>query len=292
MIWKNPVTVASGTFGYEYGELFDLSQLGALVTKTITYKSKKGNKPCRLAETKAGLLNSIGLQNPGVHEFVEDILPKYAKFETNLIVSISGATIAEFGNIVNKLDTFDCIDAYEVNISCPNVEKEGLAFGVDPKVVSDLVSSLRELTKKDLIIKLTPNVTSIEEIAIAARESGADAISLINTVLGMAIDVKTKRSKIKKGIAGYSGPAIKPIALQNVYRVVRTVDIPVIGMGGITNIEDALEFFMAGACAVSIGTANFTDPKTTLNIIKGLKDYLKNNKSTLSELIGSLIINA
>ncbi|MBS3767913.1 MAG: dihydroorotate dehydrogenase [Candidatus Cloacimonetes bacterium] len=287
MKWKNPVTVASGTFGYEYDELFDLSQLGALVTKTITLNPKKGNEPCRLAETRAGLLNSIGLQNPGVEEFITEKLIKYDKYKTNLVVSISGSTIDEFCQIADKLNPYDNIDAYEINISCPNVEKEGLAFGVEAEVVRELIAKLRATTDKDIIVKLTPNVTKIEEIARAAAESGADIISLINTVLGLAVDIETKASRIKNGIAGYSGPAIKPIALQNVFRVAQAVDIPIIGMGGICNTEDALEFLMVGASAVAMGTANFSNPLITLDIIKGLEMYLGKNNTNLREIIGS-----
>ncbi len=288
MSWKNPVTVASGTFGFEYNELFDLSRLGALVTKTITLKTKSGNEPGRLAETRAGLLNSIGLQNPGVEVFIREILPQYDKFNTNLIVSISGSSVSEFCQIAKKLNNYDTIDAYEINISCPNVENEGLAFGVDVKIVGNLISNLRKITENDLIVKLTPNVTHIEEIARAAAENGADALSLINTVLGMAIDVETKKPKIKNGIAGYSGPAIKPIALQNVYRVAQVVDIPIIGMGGICNTEDALEFLIAGANAVAVGTENFSNPLATIDIIQGLKNYLKENHTSLDDLKGSL----
>lgn len=291
MVWKNPVTVASGTFGYEYDDLFDLSRLGALVTKAVTYKPKKGNEPCRIVETKAGLLNSIGLQNPGVDGFISEVLPNYEKIDTNLIVSISAGTVDEFCKIAAKLDHFTSINALEVNISCPNVEKEGLAFGVDPKVVSGLVSALRNQTKKDLIVKLSPNVTSIEEIAVAAAESGADALSLINTVRGLSVDIETSRSKIKNGIAGYSGPAIKPIALQNVYRVAQVVDIPIIGMGGIVNYKDALQFIIAGASAIAVGTANFANPLTSNKIIDELESYCEQKKITLIELIGSLEIN-
>jgi len=290
MSWKNPVTVASGTFGYEYGELFNLSKLGAVVTKTITLHPKIGNEPCRLAETRAGLLNSIGLQNPGVEEFITDDLSKYDKYKTNLIVSISGSTIGEFCQIADRLNPYDNIDAYEINISCPNVEKEGLAFGVEADVVRELITKLRITTDKDIIVKLTPNVTKIEEIASAAAASGADIISLINTVLGMAVDIETKTSRIKNGIAGYSGPAIKPIALQNVFRVAQVVDIPIIGMGGICNTEDALKFLMVGASAVAIGTANFSNPLTSLDIIKGIEMYLGKNNTDLKEVIGSIKI--
>ncbi|MEA2103886.1 MAG: dihydroorotate dehydrogenase [Candidatus Cloacimonadota bacterium] len=288
MQWKNPVTVASGTFGMEYNNIFDLSRLGALVTKTITFETKIGNETPRLAETEAGMLNSIGIQNPGVEGFRKDVLPEYEKFNTNLIVSISGGTIEEFGKLVERLNNETSIDAFEVNVSCPNVENEGIAFGTDPDIVSELMAFLRAKTSKDLILKLTPNVTSIEEIALAAEKNGADAISLINTVYGLAIDIETRTSKIKKGIAGYSGCGIKPIALQNVYRVAQTVKIPIIGMGGICNENDALEFIIAGASAVSVGTQNFVNPKISIEIIAGIEKYLMRKKRKYAELIGSM----
>ena len=288
MLWKNPVTVASGTFGLEYDELFDISQLGAIFTKTITLLPKSGNEPPRLAETEAGLLNSIGLQNPGVEGFIKTILPEYQKINTNLIVSISGSSIAEFGDVINKLDNQFDIDGYELNLSCPNVEKEGIAFGTNEKVVFDLVSNVSRITEKTIIVKLTPNVTSIEEIAKAAEKGGADVLSLINTVYGMAIDIETRKPKIKSVIAGYSGIGIKPIALQNVYRVAKVVKIPIIGMGGIRNISDALEFIIAGASAIAVGTQNFINPLASLEIIQGLKKYLNKKKIHYQELIGSV----
>lgn len=288
MLWKNPVTVASGTFGLEYAELFDISQLGAIFTKTITLHPKSGNEPPRLAETEAGLLNSIGIENPGVEGFIKRILPEYQKINTNLIVSVSGSSISEFGDVINTLDDQSDIDGYELNLSCPNVEKEGIAFGTNEKVVFDLVSNVSRITEKTIIVKLTPNVTSIEEIAKAAEKGGGDVISLINTVYGMAIDIETRKPKIKNVIAGYSGIGIKPIALQNVYRATKVVKIPIIGMGGIRNISDALEFIIAGASAIAVGTQNFVNPLATLNIIQGLKKYLNKRNIYYQELIGSM----
>jgi dihydroorotate dehydrogenase (NAD+) catalytic subunit len=288
MRWKNPVTVASGTFGLEYQELIDLSQPGAIVTKTITPDPKPGNEPPRIAETEAGLLNSIGLENSGVKSFIAEELPRYRLIDTNLIVSLSASTVNQFKELVTELDGCEGIDGYEINISCPNVEKTGIAFGTDKNVVFDLVRILRDSTRRTLIIKLSPNVTSIEEIALAAENGGADALALINTVYGMAIDVKTKKSKIKGGIAGYSGIGIKPIAVQNVYRVAQTVHIPIIGIGGIRNTSDALEFIIAGATAVAVGTYNFVNPLATIQIINGLEEYLKENSISYNDLIGSV----
>jgi dihydroorotate dehydrogenase (NAD+) catalytic subunit len=290
MRWKNPVTVASGTFGLEYQDLFDLSRLGAIVTKTITPEPKSGNEPPRIAETEAGLLNSIGLENPGIEDFIKEDLPKYQSIDTNLIVSLSAPTVTEFNKLVKTLDGCESIDGYEINVSCPNVEKEGIAYGTDKNIVFNLVRKLRISTQRSLIIKLSPNVTSIEEIALAAENGGADALALINTVYGMAIDVKTKKSKIKGGIAGYSGIGIKPIALQNVYRVAQAVHIPIIGIGGIRNISDALEFIIAGATAVAVGTYNFINPLATIQIINELEEYLNKNSISYSDLIGSLQI--
>ncbi|MEA3475550.1 MAG: dihydroorotate dehydrogenase [Candidatus Cloacimonadota bacterium] len=288
MLWKNPVTVASGTFGLEYAELFDISQLGAIVTKTITLLPKPGNEPPRLAETEAGLLNSIGLQNPGLENFIKNDLSEYQKFDTNIIVSIAGSSISEFGEVIQELDRQPEIDGYEINISCPNVENEGIAFGTDKGIVHNLISHLRKITNRTIIVKLTPNITFIEEIAISAEKAGADALSLINTVYGMAIDIETRKPKIKNGIAGYSGIGIKPIALQNVYKVAKVVKIPIIGMGGIRNTNDALEFIIAGASAIAVGTQNFVNPLICLEIIQGLEKYLDEQKIQYNDLIGSV----
>ena len=290
MTWKNPVTVASGTFGLEYDELFDLSLLGALTTKTITPEPKAGNEPQRIVETEAGLLNSIGLQNPGIDEFIKTDLPQYKKFDTNLIVSVSASSIQEFVDMIEKLDTQTGINAYEINVSCPNVENEGIAFGTDPDIVFDLTKKLRKATEKTLIIKLSPNVTSITDIAKHAENAGADGLALINTLYGMAVDVETKKPKLHNIIGGYSGPAIKPVALQNVYKVAQVVGIHILAMGGISSANDALEFIIAGASAVAVGTYNFVNPLATLEIIQGLEVYCHNHKIAYQKLIGSIKI--
>jgi len=289
LILSNPVTVASGTFGLEYSEFFDLNQLGAYVTKTVTRFPKQGNPPPRLYETACGLINSIGLQNPGVEIFCRDHLPELRKsLAIPIIVSFSGSTITEFEEILLLLEKEDGISGYEVNISCPNVENEGIAFGVDARVVFDLTNRLSKLTNRELIIKLSPNVSDIASIALAAQEAGADSLALINTLFGMAIDYRTGKSFIKKGIGGYSGMAIKPVALALTYKTAQAVKIPILAMGGIYSWQDALEFLYAGASAVAIGTAGFTDPLLIPKIISGLDNYLTENKITISELIGKV----
>lgn len=285
----NPVTVASGTFGTEYGSFYDLNRLGAYVSKTITNDPKAGNPCPRLFETEAGLLNSIGLQNPGIDLFIKEHLPLLReKLSIPIIVSFSGSSVSEFRRMLIQLDNCVGISAYEVNISCPNVENEGIAFGVDASIVSELVKTLRTETERELIIKLSPNVTDIASIAKSAEESGADSLALINTVFGMAIDPKTGKSRIKRGIAGYSGPAIKPIALANVYKVAQAVQIPILAMGGISTWQDALEFFYAGASAIAVGTASFYDPLAPIRCLEGLETYLKDTDIPLCDLIGSI----
>ncbi len=285
----NPVTVASGTFGTEYASFYDLNRLGAYVSKTITAEPKAGNSCPRLCETEAGLLNSIGLQNPGIDVFISEQLPILReKLSIPIIISFSGSSIGEFRRMLIQLDSCVGISAYEVNISCPNVENEGIAFGVDAGVVSDLVKALRAETERELIIKLSPNVTDITSIAKAAEEAGADSLALINTVFGMALDPMTGKSRIKRGIAGYSGPAIKPIALANVYKVAQAVRIPILAMGGISSWQDALEFFYAGASAIAIGTASFYDPLAPIRCLEGLDNYLKDIDTPLCDIIGSI----
>ncbi len=284
----NPVTVASGTFGKEFGDLIDLNRLGAIVTKTITMEPKAGNPTPRLYETEAGLLNSIGLQNPGLKSFMQDVLPEYEKIDSPLLVSFSGSTTDEFCKMVEEMESSDVIKGYEVNVSCPNVENEGIAFGTDPEVVNKLTKALSERTDKELIIKLTPNVTNIMEIAKAAEEGGADSLALINTLLGMAIDWETGKTRIARGISGYSGIAIKPVALQNVYRVHKAVNIPILAMGGIFNWQDAMEFFYAGASAIAVGTANFVNPEATISIIDSLTRYFDKNDIILENVIGKV----
>ncbi len=288
---QNPVTVASGTFGLEYDDFFDLNRLGAYVTKTITLHPKIGNPAPRLYETEAGLLNSIGLQNPGVDEFLKSQLPELReKLSIPIIVSFSGGTIEEFITTLKLLEQAQGIDAYEVNISCPNVEKEGIAFGVDALVVYELVRRLRALTAKELIIKLTPNVTDIAGVAVAAEDGGADSLALINTVQGMAIDPLTGKSRIKMGMCGYSGPAIKPIALANVFKVAKRVKLPILAMGGICTWQDAMEFFYAGAGAIAVGTYTFVNPKACMDVINGLDKHFIDNDMTLKEIIGKVYL--
>jgi dihydroorotate dehydrogenase (NAD+) catalytic subunit len=270
---KNPVLVASGVFGYgvELKDLVDLKKIGAIITKTITLKPKEGNPPPRIYETPSGMLNSIGLENPGLDIFIREKLPFLKKIGIPVIVSISGDSIEEFVELAKKLDRE--IEAIELNISCPNIKRTKL-IAQDSKATSHVVKSVRKVTGKTLITKLSPNVTDITEIAKAAVEAGTDAISLINTIFGMAVDIKKKRIMF----GGLSGPAIKPIALRMVYEVRRKVDIPIIGCGGIMNWQDALEFLICGATAVAIGTANLINPKISIEIIKGIENYLKKNK--------------
>ncbi len=290
---KNPVLVASGTFGYgeEYAELINLNKLGGIITKAVTLKPKEGNPPPRLAETPSGLLNAIGLQNPGIEVFIQEKLPFLRKFDTKIIVNIAGEEEKEYLQLTERLSRTKGIDALEVNISCPNVEKGGLAFGTDPEVIYSLIKELRKTTDLPLIVKLTPNVADIREIAKAAEEGGADILSLINTVLAIAIDVDAQRPKLSNTVGGLSGPAIRPIAVRMVWETFQTVNIPIIGMGGIMKPEDALEFILAGASAVAIGTANFVDPQTPLKVIEGIREYLiKKRIDNFKGLIGGLKI--
>ena len=286
---SNPVTVASGTFGLEYGQFYDLNLLGAYTSKTITPEPKIGNPNPRLYETEAGLINSIGLQNPGYKHFIKDHLPALrAELLIPLIVSFSGSTMAEFCTVLEALDATGMANAYEVNVSCPNVENEGITFGVDAQTVYELTHELRKRTERELIIKLSPNVTDIAVIARAAEDGGADSLALINTLYGMAIDWRTGKSRIKKGIGGYSGTAIKPVALALTYKVASVVTIPILAMGGINTWQDALEFFYAGASCVALGTANFTNPNAALDCISGLELYLGEKDLCLQDIIGRI----
>lgn len=288
---KNPVVVASGTFGYaeEFKGLMNLKELGAIVTKTITLNPRKGNPPPRTCETPAGMLNSIGLENPGVEVFLREKLPFLKKTGVPLIISIASEDDPrEFTLLARHLEKIKDIRAIELNISCPNIKSAQL-IAQNPKTAYEVVRSVRRVTRKTLITKLSPNVTDIAEIALAAERAGSDAISLINTVTGMAIDVDTQRPKIARISAGLSGPAIRPIAVRMVWEVYQKVKIPIIGMGGIMHTASALEFFIAGSTAVSIGTANFIDPGISIEIIRGLKAYLQKNKiKNINSLIGSI----
>jgi len=289
--FKNPVLVASGTFGYgeEYSELFDLNQLGGIVTKSITLNPREGNPPPRTCETPSGMLNSIGLANVGVESFVKEKLQFFRKFKTKVIVNVAGSTRDEYLKVVEKLNRAKGIDMLEMNISCPNVKEGGMAFGSDPESAYRCVKSIRFATDYPLLTKLTPNVKDIVEIAQAVEEAGTDCISLINTLVGMAVDSKTKKPLLKTVTGGLSGPAIKPVALAMVWKVSQKVEIPVVGIGGITNAQDALEFLLAGASLIQVGTANFVDPRTSIKIIQGLEKYCyENNIKNLKEIIGKL----
>ncbi len=285
---KNPVMTASGTFGSgrEYSEFIDLSRLGAVVVKGVADRSWNGNPAPRIAEVYGGMLNSVGLQNPGVDYFIENDIPFLRQFDTKIVVNVCGHSIEEYTNVVKKLQGQD-VDLLELNISCPNVSEGGMAFGTDPVMVEKVVGEVKKAADKPLIVKLSPNVTDITEIARAAVSGGADALSLINTLTGMKIDIYKRQPVLYRKIGGMSGPAVKPVAVRMVYQVCKAVDVPVIGMGGISNAEDAIEFIMAGAVAVSIGTANFVNPNAAVETIEGIEEYMKKyNVSDLSEIRG------
>lgn len=285
---KNPVMTASGTFGSgrEFSELTDLNKIGAVVVKGVAAVPWQGNPPPRIAEVYGGMLNSVGLQNPGVDYFIENDIPFLRQYDTKIAVNVCGHSIDQYKEVVEKLRGQD-IDLLELNISCPNVDEGGMAFGTDPVMVEKVVSEVKKAADKPLIVKLSPNVTDITLTARAAVSGGADALSLINTLTGMKIDIHKRAPVLYRKIGGMSGPAVKPIALRMVYEVCRCVDVPVIGMGGISNGEDALEFIMAGATAVAIGTANFVNPHATADTVKGIEEYMaKYNIEDISEIRG------
>ena len=288
---KNPVMVASGTFGYaeEFKDFMDLKKLGAIVTKTITLNPRHGNLPPRTCETPAGMLNSVGLENPGIDKFIAEKIPFLKKLGVPIIVSIAAEeSPEEFAVLAKQLDKINAISAIELNISCPNLHKNKL-ISQDAGDTFALVSAIRRLTGKTLITKLSPNVTSISEIALAAQNAGSDAVALINTLTGMSIDVHKRIPKIASWVGGLSGPAIRPVAVKMVWETYNKIKIPIIGMGGIMDIQSALEFFIAGSTAISVGTANFIDPGISLEIISGLKAYMEDNDiQNLSNLIGRL----
>jgi dihydroorotate dehydrogenase (NAD+) catalytic subunit len=297
---KNPVMVASGTFGHakEFEKFFDLKRLGAIVTKTITIKPRLGNPAPRIVETPAGMLNAIGLQNPGVDMFIEEKLPFFKKLGIPIIVSAMGYSAEELVSVIERLEKADGIDGYELNLSCPNVpyssaKTEALTmvkmFAHDDKMIEQVVSAVRQVTERTLIAKLGPDVSDIGKMALAAERAGADAVSLINTFMAMAIDVKTRKPILANKTGGLSGPCVRPIAVRMVWDVFKKVKIPVLGMGGITGANDALEFLIAGASAVQVGTANFMDPTAPVNVLEGLEDFLKREKiKSIKELIGSI----
>lgn len=290
---KNPVTVASGTFGYgrEYSEFYDLSKVGAIITKGTSLKPRPGNKPSRVCETASGMLNSIGLQNPGVEYFAKYDLPFLRKFDTKIIVNACGSSIEEYVELCKILDTLD-IDGVELNLSCPNVKAGCLAFGTTYEGVKEVTSAVRKVLDKPLIVKLTPNVTDITQTAKGAEDGGADAISLINTLLGMKIDVNTRKPVLANNTGGLSGPAIKPVAVRMVYQAAKAVKIPVMGLGGIMNGEDAVEFMLAGASTVSIGCGNFVDPYCALKTVEQIEEYMrKHNIEDINDIIGKVEMN-
>lgn len=291
LMLRNPVMTASGTFGYgeEYASLVDLNRLGAVIVKGISLEPRSGNPPPRIIETACGMLNAIGLENVGVERFISEKLPFLRQLEPPVIVNILGDSIEEYSRLAGRLNDVAGVAALEVNISCPNVKKGGVAFGTVPEMAAAVTRSVRRATGLPVIIKLSPNVTDIALIARAVEDAGADAISLINTLLGMAIDIRTRKPRLANLFGGLSGPAIKPVALRMVWQAARAVSVPVLGIGGITTTEDALEFIMAGATAVQVGTANFYRPKATVEIIAGLDSYLRQQGlSSIGQVIGSL----
>lgn len=286
--FKNPIIAASGTFGFgeEFNKLYDVGILGGICTKGLTLHKREGNSGIRVYETSSGMLNSVGLQNPGVDSFIQNELPNMRKFNTNIIANVGGATLEEYIEAVEKLSSAD-INMIELNISCPNVKCGGMAFGIKSSTAYEIVKEIKAVCKKPLMVKLSPNAEDIADMAYKCAEAGADALSLINTLKGMAIDINKKRAVFENTFAGLSGPAVKPIALRMVYEVCKAVDIPVMGIGGIMSWEDTVEFIMAGAHAVQIGTANFIKPNVSVDIIKGLKMFLeKENIKDLSEIRG------
>jgi dihydroorotate dehydrogenase (NAD+) catalytic subunit len=288
---RNPVMTASGTFasGREYADLTDLTRLGALVTKGVSLEPWPGNPSPRIAETASGMLNSIGLQNPGLDAFIEHDLTWLADFDVPVIVNVHGHAAADFARICETLDPVTCVDAFELNVSCPNVASGGMAFGTSCEGVSAVTSAARAVTAKPIVVKLTPNVTDVAAIAKAAEDAGADAVSLINTLLGMAIDAETFRPKLARVVGGLSGPAVKPVALRMVWQVAQAVRIPVIGMGGIMTATDAVEFLLAGATAVAVGTATFVDPGAAVRIASGIEEFCRRRGiARVAELTGAL----
>ena len=288
---RNPVMTASGTFGYglEFQDFVDLSQLGGIVVKGTTLRPREGNPYPRMMETASGMLNCVGLQNKGVDYFCEHIYPQVKDLPTNVIVNVSGSTVEDYAECARRIGELECIPAIELNISCPNVRQGGMAFGVTAQGAASVVNAVRQAYPKTLIVKLSPNVTDITEIARAVEAEGADAVSLINTLMGMAIDAERRRKLLSIGTGGLSGPAVKPVALRMVYQVSKAVKIPVVGLGGIMTATDAVEFLLAGATAVEIGTANFIDPSASTKIVRGIAEYLaRHDFSSVREITGAL----
>lgn len=286
---KNPVLTASGTFGYgtEFQDFIDLERLGGFIVKGTTLKHREGNPYPRMAETPSGMLNAVGLQNKGVDYFIEHIYPTIKDIKSNILVNVSGSTVSDYVATAEKINELENIPGIELNISCPNVKEGGMAFGTSCASASEVVNEVRKVYKKHLMVKLSPNVTSIQEIALAAEGAGADSVSLINTLMGMAINAKTRKPVLSTITGGLSGPCVKPVALRMVWQVAKVVKIPVVGLGGICSATDAIEFLLAGASAVQIGTANFIDPMVTVKVIDGINDYLDQNGFTgVRDIIG------
>ena len=289
---NTPVLTASGTFGFgeEFADFVDLSRLGGVMVKGTTLKPRRGNDGVRITETPRGMLNCIGLENPGVEIFLQETLPRIAKYDMNVIVNISGSTAEEYGILAEMLDVPE-VAAIELNVSCPNVKEGGIVFGTDPKAAAAVVREAKAHTQKPVILKLSPNVTDIVTMAKAVEAAGADVISLINTLLGMEINIHSRKPTLGNITGGLSGPCIKPVALRMVYQVAKAVQVPIIGMGGISTWEDAAEFLLAGASAVAVGTANFTDPAVTMKICDGLNDYLaRQHIESVQEIVGAVEI--
>lgn len=288
---KNPVMTASGTFGYgkEYADFIDVSRIGGVVIKGTTLRERQGNAYPRMAETPSGMLNAVGLQNKGVDYFVDHIYPEIKDVNTSIFVNVSGSTIEDYIETAAKINELDKIPGIELNISCPNVKEGGMAFGTSCLSASQVVKAVRKVYSKELMVKLSPNVTSISDIAKAVEAEGADSVSLINTLLGMAIDADKRKPVLSTVTGGLSGPAVKPVALCMVWQVAQSVKIPVVGMGGIMNARDAIEFLLAGASAIQIGTANFIDPTVSVKVLEGIEAYLsQHNFSSVNEIIGAL----
>ena len=288
---KNPVMTASGTFGYgkEYSDFIDISRIGGIIVKGTTLRERQGNPYPRMAETPSGMLNAVGLQNKGIDYFIEHIYPETKLFDTNVFVNVSGSTIDDYIITSEKLNSLEKIPGIELNISCPNVKEGGMAFGTTCLSAAQVVREVRRVYKNELMVKLSPNVTDISEIAKAVEAEGADSVSLINTLLGMAINATTRKPVLSTITGGLSGPAVKPIALRMVWQVANAINIPVVGMGGIMNATDAIEFFLAGATAIQVGTANFIDPTVSIKILDGIEEYLnENNLNSIYDIIGAL----
>ena len=291
LTFKNPVTTASGTFGYgeEFRDFMDLGKIGGIFVKAVTGTNREGNAYPRMAETASGMLNSVGLQNKGVDHFIREIYPRIKDFDTHIIVNVSGSTLEEYVEVATRINELEKVPAIELNISCPNVKQGGMAFGTVPAMSTEVTRAVRDVYRKVLMVKLSPNVTSITDMAKAVVDGGADVLTLINTLLGIAIDADLRRPILSTITGGLSGPAIKPVALRMVWQVHKAVNVPVIGLGGIMNATDAIEFLLAGASAIQVGTANFLDPTVSVKIVDGITAYMqKHGVNDVNELIGGL----